>query len=33
MAIHALAREQAGLGYQRVPAGYRFPYGVPLATA
>ena len=25
MATEALGLEQSGLGYQRVPAGYRFP--------
>jgi mannose-6-phosphate isomerase-like protein (cupin superfamily) len=27
MATGALRLEQSGLSYQRVPAGYRFPYG------
>ena len=27
MATQALELEQSGLGYQRVPPGYRFPYG------
>jgi len=27
LATVALGLEQSGLGYQRVPAGYRFPYG------
>ena len=27
MATHALELEQSGLSYQRVPPGYRFPYG------
>ena len=27
MATEALELEQSGLGYQRVPPGYRFPYG------
>ena len=27
LATLALGLEQSGLGYQRVPAGYRFPYG------
>ena len=27
MATDALDLEQSGLSYQRVPAGYRFPYG------
>lgn len=27
MATDALGLEQSGLTYQRVPAGYRFPYG------
>ena len=26
-ATEALELEQSGLGYQRVPPGYRFPYG------
>ena len=26
-ATQALELEQSGLGYQRIPAGYRFPYG------
>ena len=27
LATEALELEQSGLGYQRVPPGYRFPYG------
>jgi len=27
MATHALELEESGLTYQRVPPGYRFPYG------
>jgi hypothetical protein len=27
LATQALALEKSGLGYQRVPPGYRFPYG------
>lgn len=27
LATKALELEESGLGYQRVPAGYRFPYG------
>ena len=27
LATDALELEQSGLGYQRVPPGYRFPYG------
>ena len=27
MATNALALEESGLSYQRVPPGYRFPYG------
>jgi mannose-6-phosphate isomerase-like protein (cupin superfamily) len=27
MATHALGLEQAGLSFQRIPPGYRFPYG------
>jgi mannose-6-phosphate isomerase-like protein (cupin superfamily) len=27
MATQALALEESGLSYQRVPPGYRFPYG------
>ena len=27
MATHALGLENSGLSYQRVPPGYRFPYG------
>ena len=27
LATKALALEQSGLGYQRIPPGYRFPYG------
>ena len=27
LATQALELEQSGLGYQRIPAGYRFPYG------
>ncbi|HYP56117.1 MAG TPA: cupin domain-containing protein [Solirubrobacterales bacterium] len=27
LATEALGLEQSGLGYQRVPPGYRFPYG------
>ena len=27
LATEALALEHSGLGYQRVPPGYRFPYG------
>ena len=27
MATHALELEQSGLSYQRIPPGYRFPYG------
>ena len=27
MATEALELEQSGLSYQRVPPGYRFPYG------
>ena len=27
LATEALELERSGLGYQRVPAGYRFPYG------
>jgi uncharacterized cupin superfamily protein len=27
MATAATELEQSGLGYQRVPPGYRFPYG------
>lgn len=27
LATEALQLEQSGLGYQRVPPGYRFPYG------
>ena len=27
LATQALGLEHSGLGYQRVPAGYRFPYG------
>ena len=27
LASHALELERSGLGYQRIPSGYRFPYG------
>ena len=27
LATKALELEQSGLGYQRIPPGYRFPYG------
>jgi mannose-6-phosphate isomerase-like protein (cupin superfamily) len=27
MATHALELEQSGLSFQRIPPGYRFPYG------
>lgn len=27
LATKALELEESGLGYQRIPAGYRFPYG------
>lgn len=27
LATEALELEKSGLGYQRVPSGYRFPYG------
>lgn len=27
LATQALGLEQSGLGYQRIPPGYRFPYG------
>jgi hypothetical protein len=32
LATGPLELEQSGLGYQRVPPGYRFPYGTRIAA-